>query len=66
MAYTDLYDLINQRLDTVARELKKEESNGVETGYLKGRSESLRDFKEFLSSHYDRKLPRRLRGKYLD
>jgi hypothetical protein len=62
----DLYGLINQRLEEVACEVKMERSTGTTADYLKGRHESLKEFKEFLTAHYDRKLPRRLRGKYSD
>lgn len=64
----DLYDLIDQRFEEVACELKMNHSapeSEAEPDYLKGRSDSLVEFKQFLATHYNSKLPRRLRGKYL-
>ena len=63
----DLYDLIDQRLEEVTSELKTENSisgSRTEPDYLRGRSECLLEFKQFLATHYNSKLPRRLRGKY--
>ncbi|MEN8200263.1 MAG: hypothetical protein ABFR63_09350 [Thermodesulfobacteriota bacterium] len=57
----DLYALVDQRLEDVDKLCTE---SGAETDYLKGRSASLRAFKQFLKTHYNRKLPRRLRGKY--
>ena len=61
----DIYNLIDGRLEEVSSELKRIELNGGdETAYLKGRFESLEEFKAFLIFNYDIKLPRRLRGKH--
>ena len=60
----DLYDLIDQRLEEVACELKQEKLDETASNYLKGRADTLRDFKQFLATHYNSKLPRRLRSKY--
>jgi hypothetical protein len=59
----DLYNLIDQRLKEIACELN---SSGADTeqDYLRGRSECLVEFKQFLATHYNSKLPRRIRGKY--
>ncbi len=59
----DLYGLIDQRLEEVAFELTAP-GTGTEPDYLKGRSDCLVEFKQFLATHYNSKLPRRLRGKY--
>ncbi|HID03538.1 MAG TPA: hypothetical protein EYP18_10080 [Desulfobacterales bacterium] len=59
----DLYNLIDQRLVEVACELNSSGS-GTEQDYLKGRSECLVEFRQFLATHYNSMLPRRIRGKY--
>lgn len=61
----DIYNLINKRLEDISSELKRTELNEEgKINYLKGRQESLEEFKTFLKFNYDIKLPRRLRGKY--
>jgi hypothetical protein len=59
----DLYSLIDQRLEEITCELKSSGS-GTAQDYLKGRFECLVEFKQFLATHYNSKLPRRIRGKY--
>jgi len=59
----DLYDLIDQRLEEITCEQNSSDSR-TEQDFLKGRSECLIEFKQFLVTHYNRKLPRRIRGKY--
>jgi hypothetical protein len=60
----DLYDLIDKRLEEVESESKKENLDAAMANFLKGRADSLREFKQFLASRYNSKLPRRIRGKY--
>jgi hypothetical protein len=59
----DLYNLIDQRLKEIACELNSSGAD-IERDYLRGRSECLVEFKQFLATHYNSKLPRRIRGKY--
>jgi hypothetical protein len=59
----DLYGLIEQRLQEVKDEIEKQGSSGEKLDLLQGRAASLIEFKQFLKSGYDMKLPRRLRGK---
>jgi hypothetical protein len=59
----DLYELIEQRLLGIETDLETEGSSGENVDFLKGRAASLMEFKQFLTSGYDSKLPRRLRGK---
>ena len=61
----DLYDLIDQRLEEVGREIRLETSTGTGAAFQRGRSEVLTEFKQFLTAHYNSKLPRRLKQKYL-
>ena len=60
----DLYELIDQRLEEMERELRREASTETEAAFVKGRSVALTEFKQFLAAHYNRKLPRRLRQSY--
>lgn len=60
----DLYDLIDSRLEDVARASSAKISTGTDTFFQKGRSEALLECKQFLAEQYNSKLPRRLRGKY--
>ena len=59
----DLYELIDKRLHDVSDELQASSSSGEKMDFLQGRAASLMEFKQFLTSGYDVKLPRRLRGK---
>ncbi len=60
----DLYELIDQRLEKAERESSLEGSAGTGAAFQKGRSEVLMEFKDFLATHYNSKLPRRLRQRY--
>ncbi len=59
----DLYELIDQRLQEIGDELQTKGSSAGDVDFLQGRTTSLVEFKQFLKSGYDLKLPRRLRGK---
>lgn len=59
----DLYELIEQRLQEIGNELQTKELSGGDVDFLQGRTAGLVEFKQFLKSGYDDKLPRRLRGK---
>ena len=61
----DLYELIDQLLAETAEEIsRKSAAERSETAFLKGRSEALVEFKQFLAGHYNRKLPRRLQSRH--
>ena len=59
----DLYELIEERLQGIRNKIEMEGSSGGGLDFLQGRAASLVEFKQFLKSGYDIKLPRRLRGK---
>ena len=59
----DLYELIEQRLQEIGDDLQTKSSSAGDVEFLQGRAAGLVEFKQFLKSGYDLKLPRRLRGK---
>ena len=61
----DLYDLIDQRIEEASEELRSGMSDGGGTRFQQGRCEVLTEFKQFLAERYNRKLPRRIRNKYI-
>ncbi len=60
----ELYELIDQRLEEVQKEIRLDVSPERETRFQEGRTKVLTEFKEFLATHYNRKLPRRLQQRY--
>ena len=60
----DLYDLIEQRMEKAAGELRSGTSNGAGTRFQQGRCEVLTELKQFLAERYNSKLPRRIRNRY--
>ncbi len=61
----DLYNLIDQRFEEMERELRREASTERDAAFVKGHSVALTEFKQFLSAHYNSKLPRRIKQRYL-
>ena len=59
----DLYERIEQRLRGIENEIEAEGLSAENRDFLSGRAAALLEFKAFLTSGYDHKLPRRLRGK---
>ena len=62
----DLYDFIDKRLQETEELSQKAATGSSEAIFQKSRSETLREFKQFLADHYNRKLPRRLQSRYSD
>lgn len=58
----DLYELIDQRLRAIEDDLQIQDSSAGDVAFLQGRAVTLMEFKQFLKSGYNIKLPRRLRG----
>ncbi len=66
MAYIyllNLHDKIDKKLQGFESSDISSEKDAKKISYRKGQVDALRNFKEFLSSHLDGKLPRRLRKK---
>ena len=59
----DLYEFIDKRLQD-AEELGQKAAGTSEAIFQEGRSKTLKECKQFLADHYNRKLPRRLQSKY--
>ncbi len=62
----DLYELIEQRLQKIAEESSHGTGQGEGARGLQGRFEILTEFKQFLAEHYNSKLPRRIKNRYLN
>ncbi len=60
----DLYDLIDQRLQDRSSKSGSGNSEASEMQFQQGRADILIEFRQFLASHYNRKLPRRIRKNY--
>lgn len=66
MAYIylfQLYDKIDDQLSRIEQMVENSNQNDLETHFQKGRADLLRDFRHFLSTSLDHKLPRRMQKK---
>ena len=64
MAYIyllDMYERIDQRIEDATAALEKDSSDLSEKKYQEGRIKALTDFKGYLTTHFNPKLPRRIR-----
>lgn len=64
MAYIyllDIYKLINQRLAHAQAAVKEGSDNPDEIKFQEGRIKALTDFKAYLTTNFNPKLPRRIR-----
>ncbi len=64
MAYIyllNLYETIDQRIDTIQQTVGKIPKNSEELYYLEGRVQALSGFKEFLLNNLNHKLPKKIR-----
>ena len=68
MAYIYLLDLhrfIDQRLAEAAQSVDNAKNNPAEQRFHQGRIAILSEFKDFLTEHFNPKLPRRIRESFL-
>ena len=61
-----LYKTLAKRENSLTLEMSDPDISEESKRYAKGRIDTLRDFSDYLHTHYDEKLPRRLQTKKKD